>query len=376
MAIGIASDVSFLCTANPSSILKLLETAIERAEDLVRDLTDGTLSWEGLRLDHATRERFRASIPKNPTKARGLARSIEKRGGRLLPADYWPNLELIGCWKGGTVGAHTEKFDEYFNPEGRRAIPVRDWGYLSSEARCSVPLSDEGSGGVLAVESNVYEFVRVDEMEDNPERQQAWNFLGVDDVQEGQEYYIFFSTTGGLYRYDINDIVRVVGRYHLAPIIEFRRKGRGMTNITGEKISATQVIEALKAASRSLGVRVDHFKVEADAEASRYIVKIESRRGISSANGKDFISFVDQQLCNLNIEYQAKRSSLRLHPPILHIMKVGWHEKQRQAEIRDRGRDFQRKTKVLGYKTNELDDDIETTVQFEERHVLDSPSKR
>jgi hypothetical protein len=92
----------------------------------------------------------------------------ERRDGKLLPADFWPELELIGCWKGGTVGAHVEGFGAWFDPDGKAPRPVRDWGYLSSEARGSIPLTDDGAGGVLTVGTNVYEFVDVDQVEADP----------------------------------------------------------------------------------------------------------------------------------------------------------------------------------------------------------------
>ena len=80
----------------------------------------------------------------NEKKAKFLERAREKRKGILKPVDYWPGLCLIGCWKGGTVGHYVQKFPQWFNPNGDRQIPVRDWGYLSSEARGSIPVSDGG----------------------------------------------------------------------------------------------------------------------------------------------------------------------------------------------------------------------------------------
>jgi len=35
--------------------------------------------------------------------------------------------------------------------------------------------------------------------------------LLADEVEEGRNYFILFTTSGGLYRYNINDVVRVVG---------------------------------------------------------------------------------------------------------------------------------------------------------------------
>ena len=88
-----------------------------------------------------------------PARAKFLEQCRDKRNGRMLPGDYWSNIALIGRWKGGTVGANVDKFPDLFNPDGRRDIPVRDWGYLSSEARCSIPLTDEGCAAFASARS-------------------------------------------------------------------------------------------------------------------------------------------------------------------------------------------------------------------------------
>ena len=55
----------------------------------------------------------------------------------------------------------------------------------------------------------------------------------------------------------------------------FRRKGRGMTNLTGEKLSVNQLIEAVGRASKETGAEAPHFKAEPDGENSRYVFKVE-----------------------------------------------------------------------------------------------------
>src|SRR5207248_10531545 len=52
-------------------------------------------------------------------------------------------------------------------------------------------------------------------------------------------------TSAGLYRYNINDIVKVVGFHNCAPLLEFQCKGSNMWSFTGEKISELQVTQAM-----------------------------------------------------------------------------------------------------------------------------------
>ncbi len=329
MRLALGCDVALLATANPSSIQKLVETADGCAEELIRDVRDGTLA-RGLQIDPKIRAHVERRLRRDPARAKALEAARTRRAGRLLPADYWPQLRLIACWKGGTVGGAVERFPEWFDPDGRAAVPVRDWGYLSSVARGSIPLSDEGDGGVLTVRTNVFEFVLADELEKYPDDPEAWHFRDVDRLEVGQQYYVFFTTTGGLYRYDINDVVEVVGSYNRTPVIAFRRKGRGMSNLTGEKLSENQVIEAMNGAAKKLEVSVGAFRAEADVEQMRYVFKVEPENPIPDDKQAALLEHIDQTLCDANVEYKSKRASGRLHAPLLQVMKPGWHEAERK----------------------------------------------
>jgi hypothetical protein len=343
MRLGLAARVTFLCTANPSSITKLCEFTQEHAEELIRDVRDGSLRAD-LALSAETRALVQAGLRPEPEVARGLEQMRTRRQGKLLPADFWPDLELIGCWKGGTVGMHVDGFGQWFDPDGTDAVAVRDLGYLSSEARGSIPLSDEGAGGVLTVATNVYEFVDVDQLDADPEHPENWSFLGAHEVDAPRDYYVFLTTTGGLYRYDINDIVRIEGFHHEAPVITFQRKGRGMTSLTGEKVSDTQVIEAVTAAAAEAGVALAHFRALADVEAGRYVFQVEPEGQLSESQGRGLLEGIERKLTGMNLEYEGKRRSQRLEAPELQVMKAGWYDRGKQEQGQ---RVFQSKTVVL-----------------------------
>jgi hypothetical protein len=368
MRLSLASNVGLICTANPSTVLKMCDKADEFSEQIIRDIRDGTL-WADVQMAEPIRRLVEGQLKPKPQLARQLEQARSKRSGKLLPVDYWPDLALIGCWKGGTVGHYIAKFRGWFNPDGDRHLPVRDWGYLSSEARGSVPLSDEGSAGVLTVASNFIEFVSVDQVDSYPDDSSQWDFLAPSDVAQHGEYYIFFTTSGGLYRYDINDIVIVAGMYNNTPLIRFQRKGRGMTNITGEKLSVTQVIEAHQHAGQASGAVAAHFKTEADLQNSRYLLRVEFSCPVTRAQLEVFLKAVDDHLKHINIEYKAKRDSLRLGPPVMHVMREGWYEAGRRQWAADGRRAFQAKTIVLTphcQNTSDIGPDLLGIVELED----------
>lgn len=349
LRLGLAERVTFLGTANPSSILKLAEMADEYADSLIKDIRDGTLNPE-VEVSATIRNALRSRLRKNPQRALFLAQAREKRQGHLLPADYWSNMELLGCWKGGTVGAYIKRLHEWYDPDGTGMLPTRDMGYLASEARMSIPISDEGAGGVLTVHHNLFEFADAEDVENYPDNSEIWKFHEITDLELGREYFVFVTTTGGLYRYDMNDVIEVVGDYRTTPTIIFKRKGRGMTNLTGEKLSVNQIIDAIEMTASSAGMSIAHFRSEPDFENSCYVFKIESSEEYPKERWVAFVRSLDQQIGELNIEYQAKRSSGRLGQPLLQVMKQGWYDRGKKALVADGKRLFQAKTVLLDAK--------------------------
>ncbi len=350
LRLGLGRSVSFIGTANPSSILKLAEMADANGERLIRDLRDGTLSDE-VEIQSEVRRVIEGMIRPDPGRAGELEAMRGRRDGKLLPADYWPHMALLGCWKGGTVGAYVDKLGAWYDPNQQGMVPVRDMGYLASEARMSIPVSDDGAGGVLTIHLNVFEFVPVEEVDDRPDEPGSWSFLGATELEIGRDYYVFVTTTGGLYRYDMNDVVERVDTYNATPVIVFRRKGRGMTNLTGEKLSVNQVIAAMGKAGEAVGVGVGHFRAEPDVSRSLYVFKVEFESALPAEKRFDFLGRLDESLGELNIEYQAKRASGRLGPPVLQVMRSGWYERGKQSLVAEGKRLFQAKTVLLDAKS-------------------------
>jgi hypothetical protein len=230
-------------------------------------------------------------------------------------------------------------------------------------------LSRRASKGALTIGANFFEFVEVDDLMRNPDDHTAWRFLNAAEIEQGTEYYIFVTTTGGLYRYDINDIIEVVDFYQRTPEIVFLRKGRGMTNLTGEKVSVNQIITAFENASQEAGAIADHFKAEADLQNSRYVFRVEFATHIDAETRRRFLAALDDQLKAINIEYKSERDSLRLKPPVLHVMREGWYERERKRQVESGKRAFQAKTELLSpikLETQVVKPELEEIVEMSE----------
>ena len=245
----------------------------------------------------------------------------------------------MGCWKGGTVGVRLKEFARWF----AKATPVRDLGYMASEAQMTLPISDEGSAGILAINENFYEFIPESEI-GSP----APTTLTCAEIEKGASYYLVLTTPAGLYRYDINDIVRVSGFYNQTPLIEFVCKGRDVTNITGEKLHVNHVIQAMAQAQNAARMAVQHFRACADVEKSRYSFFVELD-GVMPTQERlvQLLHELDASLRVLNVEYAQKRESRRLDAPVLCVMKSGWFQRKANAVLQPGTRDVQFKAQLL-----------------------------
>ena len=342
MRLALVQSVSIACTPNPTSLIRLAETASGRAEDIIRAIHDGalgipapqTLPASGYTPQRAASE-IQAMIRPEPARARELARIVEQHG-TFRPGLCWPELELIGCWLGGSATIHARRMGEYLGP----GVPMRDLGFAASEGRFTIPIEDGSAAGPLAIHTSFFEFIPEEAIETaNPPVRLAH------ELEDGKRYYVVLSGANGLYRYDINDVAQVEGFHLGTPKIRFVRKGRDMVSITGEKLHLNQIQAAVRDAEGGGGFQVWQFRIIPDVAGQRYDVLLESH-GLPSdatAGGRAFLEAFDRSLSAANVEYASKRKSRRLLPPRLFFMKPGWAERLCRADFRAGKREAQYK---------------------------------
>ena len=324
LRLAAGQDISGIATVTPSTIVLLAERLAGHAEAIIRDVRDGTLSP-----DFAVPAQLRASLRlrPDPERARRLERAVAAGHGVLRPGLAWPRLAAIGCWKGGTVGSYLADFGTYFP----QRPPVRDLGYYATELRGSVPLTDEGDAGVVAVGTNVLEFSPADDTQS-----QGRDLLPIERLEVGQRYFVYVTNASGLYRYDMNDIVEVAGMYQQTPLIRFIQKGKGVVSIAGEKLSEVQVIAAVDEALGSLRGRYHFIAAVAemvDATTPRLVFLVEFHDPITDHDGSDLVDRVDAALRDHNLEYQRKRVSLRYGAPIIRVVRAGEFDRYRRRMV-------------------------------------------
>ena len=330
-------DVTLWATANPSTILELMRTVDEFADRLITDIEQGTLDAD-FDIPQPIRTELEAYMSPRPERADEL-RQIRQQHGKLLPKHYWPWLQYLSTWKCGNTKIYMEKYLDAFDWD--RTF-YQELGYIATECRFGFALDDTNES-VLFPQFHYYEFVAEDEL-DSPDK----HFLQIYELEQGKRYCAYVTTYSGLFRYNMNDLVEVGGKYYDTPTVHMVSKVNGIVSMTGEKLYEPQFIEAVHEAEKETGIKTKFFVGFADVDESCYHFYYEfDDERIGQQEADDFTKVVDQKLAAINIEYEAKRASFRLHEPKAHILLSNAYARFKAACLQDGFRDGQFKFNLL-----------------------------
>ncbi len=218
----------------------------------------------------------------------------------------------------------------------------QELGYIATECRFGFSLDDTNES-VLFPQFHYYEFVAEEEL-DSPNK----HFLQIDELEQGKRYCAYVTTYSGLFRYNMNDLVEVGGKFYKTPTVHMISKVNGIVSMTGEKLYEPQFIEAVHQAEKETGIRTKFFVGFADVKESLYHFYYEFQdETIGQKEADEFTKVVDKHLQEINIEYESKRASFRLHAPQAHILLNNAYSRFKAACLKDGFRDGQFKFNLL-----------------------------
>ena len=201
----------------------------------------------------------------------------------------WPRLRVISCWDQAAAAPFAQTLRDQF-PH----VFVQGKGLLATEGLVTIPLVGQ-TWPVISPTSGYYEF-----------KDAGGAAHGIDGVRAGQDYDLVITNASGFYRYAIGDRVRVHGFVGEAPTLEFLGRGVATTDLCGEKLVESFVIEAL----RPLGLRFCALAL--DASSSGYVLLLDADEPLPAADA-EVLQRVEREL-DRNPQYAYARCAGQLKP--------------------------------------------------------------
>ncbi len=225
-------DLRLISVWNPTFLTLLLKPLPAWWGSLLRDLANNTITPPAP-LDPVIHQSLLKKFSPNPTYAlrnTQLATRLSDHPTIRL-SDYtsiWPHLKLISCWADGASAPYAHELQQQF-PN----VILQPKGLLATEAFVSFPLVGY-EGGALAVTSHYFEFLT-----------DSGNIRLAHQLECGKTYSVVVTTGGGLYRYQLNDLVEVTGFYAQVPLLKFIGKADRVSDYFGEKLNEQFVANVL-----------------------------------------------------------------------------------------------------------------------------------
>ncbi len=307
----------------PMLVLRICNYLELYTEDLIKDLETGKIAnW--LKLEPEIRALLERRMVANPRRAAQL-REIYKSNSILTPKLAWSNLSFVATARGGTSDFYFERFPTYFGD-----TPGFGGVYSSAEGTFSINHALNNDGSILAIESGFFEFIPQDQWEaEHPQT------LLATEVKSGELYRILVTNYSGFYRYDIGDVVEVVGFYEQAPLIVFRYRRGGLLSSNTEKTTEFHVTQVMQSLQQKFAVVLEDFCITLSDNTFPpcYLVNIELALGQTlNTELVGFLTAFDLLLQEIHTTYAIQRSD-RIPSPRLRVLAPGSFAIVRQRQL-------------------------------------------
>jgi hypothetical protein len=333
-------NLRYISIWNPSFFVCLLDQFDRHRDALIRDLQQGTL-LDSLSLPAALRSELERYLRPRP----GRAQEIESlsRAATMPWRAVWPHLKVISCWTHSNAALFVDALKERCP-----TAVIEPKGLAATEGIVSIPWDLE-MDPVAAYRSHLLEFKDC----------QTGTIHFLWELTKDRTYEVILTTRGGLYRYQLHDVVQVTGFYRGVPCLRFFGRHQRVCDLVGEKMDEHHVREILTSLSRTYPHGIA-FQLLAPVkrEACVFYALFLERAAANHCDLASIPSFIESQLEH-NYHYLHARRLGQLSPLRLFLIRPGTG----QATYLDH---LQRRGQRLGdIKPGVLDSDLHWDQRFE-----------
>ncbi|KAH7836879.1 hypothetical protein Vadar_006856 [Vaccinium darrowii] len=227
---------------------------------LTHDIRSGTLNPKIM--DPAIRDCMTHILQyPDPTLADFVASECSKENWEKIITRIWPNTKYLDCVVSGAM-AHYIPALEYYSG----GLPMASTSYGSSECYPGLNLNPlcNPHQVIYTIMPNMAYFEFIPQKPTN-----STKLVDLADVEVGQEYELVVTTYGGLYRYQVGDILRVTGFHNSAPQVHFVRRKNVLLSIDIDKTDEAELQKSVESALRLLSKECNSTLVDYTSYADR-----------------------------------------------------------------------------------------------------------
>ena len=311
-------DVSFLGSMVVTLLTGMFDYLEQNWELICKDIELGTID-KSIKCPPELRAKWEKKFKPMPKRALEIRRECEKGFDDPIAPRIWPKF----AWSYGMVGSNLKFYVQKLRKHTGDA-PIHNMGYAAAEGYMAMPVELDVNDYVLLPRSIFFEFIPIDD----PECERP---LTMKEIEVGKEYELVVTNFSGLYRYQIEDVVRVTGFYNKTPKVEFLYRNNLAMNIANEKTTTQMVDWAALETQKKAGINFKGYSFYADTahDPVRYMLLAEPEEKLSEEKIKEFEKALDEWLNESNEKYFKYRRWGMIGEPKLAILKDNTYDDYR-----------------------------------------------
>lgn len=316
--------LSYIGAPFPSAIVQLMAVLEESSEDLAEDLARGRIS-DRIALEPDVRASLESGLRPDPQRAAEVAQACRQGMKGIIPR-LWPQMSYLSCVIGGSFSIYVERLRRFGGE-----LPIYSAVYGATETLIGLAPDVNSARYVLAPRAAYFEFIPLSQAASG--RVQT---VSLAEVAIGEDYELALTNYAGFYRYRLGDVVKVVGRFGQAPVLEFSHRQGQLLNLAGEKTSEAAMLFALRSAAEKLNVDIIDFCVAEEMEPPSAGYRVFLELADCQIPVRQLRDLLETMLKEANPRYGVNLQAKRLRPLRLEPVQRGTFATL-QAELVARG---------------------------------------
>ncbi len=304
-----------------SIVVTLLTQMFDYLEDnwqmLCDDIEKGIIN-PNIDCTDEIRKKYEKKFKPNPKRAAELRKEFEKGFDDPIAPRIWPNLQWAYGMMGSNLSVYVDKLRKNIGPN----VPIHNMGYAAAEGFFATPLELDASDYVLTPYTVFFEFLPVGEDEEKAD--DTVKPLLINELEVGKCYEMIVSNFSGLYRYKMEDVVKVTRMFNNTPYVELMFRQNLSMNVANEKTTTDMIDAAAVNTAKAMNAEFKGFSFYPDfsTKPPRYVMLTEIDGEIpDEETRKKYVSELDHQLDEINEKYYKYRRWGMLGEPEVLFLK-------------------------------------------------------
>lgn len=316
-------DLNFLACPFTSMAAYSLGYIIKNHETLIEDIEKGIVDPK-VELDRPVREMIEAHIKPDPKRAAELREAFSQTDEKPLLSALWPDISYLTGIGSADFEPFTKTLIEFMDDD----VTVNYSFYACSESLIGFSIYPDEPKYLPIIDLAFFEFIPVDS--DDHEKT-----LLLSELEVGKLYEIIITTKGGFYRYQLKDVVRVVGFEGETPLLEFAYRANHVTDLCGTHITGYHLAESIRDLENGHSVHVTDYCIYPNTDFNDPHIElfVELDRTVNKEEMKKMENSFEEYLCHYAWDYFEYRRVDSIGAVELHIVKKDTFNDYRSSQL-------------------------------------------